>query len=93
MVEKTNKPMCSAYCQYMTTIQANPARLELRGMKMGETHTCTFEIENTGNKPYVIMGLNSSCGCTVPTWSRQPVAPRRQNGNQGRNQTRINRFL
>ena len=63
------------YTDPLTTIQVSPSRLELHGMKVGETHTCTFEIENTGDKPYVIMGINSSCGCTVPTWSRQPVAP------------------
>ena len=59
----------------LTTIQVNPVRLELNGMKMGETYTAVFEIENTGDKPYVILGVNASCGCTVPTWDRQPVAP------------------
>ena len=59
----------------LTTIQVTPARLELYGMKIGGTYTAVFEIENTGDKPYVILGITSSCGCTVPTWSKQPVAP------------------
>lgn len=59
----------------LTTVQANPVRQELSGMQMGETYSCVFEIENTGDYPFVILGIHSSCGCTVPTWAREPVAP------------------
>jgi hypothetical protein len=43
-------------------------------MKTGETYICVFALENTGKSPLVIMDVKTSCGCTVPTWSRQPVA-------------------
>ena len=59
----------------LTTIRANPVRQELPGMKMGETYSCVFEIENTGNNPFVISRMISSCGCAVPTWERQPIVP------------------
>jgi len=59
----------------LTTIQVTPDRLELHGMKQGEIYSGVFEIENTGDKPFAILGVNASCGCTVPTWSSQPVAP------------------
>ncbi|MDR2233767.1 MAG: DUF1573 domain-containing protein [Tannerella sp.] len=59
----------------VTTISATPVRQELPMMKKGETYSCVFEIENTGSNPFVILGVRSSCGCTVPAWSRQPVAP------------------
>ena len=29
----------------------------------------------TGNAPLVITKINSSCGCTVPEWPKEPIAP------------------
>lgn len=34
-----------------------------------------FEIKNTGNAPLVITRVMSSCGCTVPTYDKEPIAP------------------
>ena len=30
---------------------------------------------NTGSEPLVISNARGSCGCTVPTWPKQPVMP------------------
>lgn len=30
---------------------------------------------NTGTAPLVIVNVNSSCGCLVPYWSKDPVLP------------------
>ncbi|MDX1476061.1 MAG: DUF1573 domain-containing protein [Saprospiraceae bacterium] len=30
---------------------------------------------NTGNAPLIISNAKGSCGCTVPTWPREPIAP------------------
>jgi len=35
----------------------------------------SFEFVNTGNQPIIINQVRSSCGCTSPDWSKQPVAP------------------
>jgi len=59
----------------VTTVQVSPERQELNGMKPGETYSCVFEIENTGSYPFVILGVHSSCGCAVPVWDKQPIAP------------------
>ena len=32
-----------------------------------------FEFTNTGNKSLVIHDANSTCGCTVPSWTKVPV--------------------
>ena len=34
-----------------------------------------FEFTNTGNAPLVISNVSSSCGCTVPKWTSEPVQP------------------
>ncbi len=45
--------------------------------KVTQEHPATyrFEFVNTGNKPVVIHDVKSSCGCTTPSWSKQPVPP------------------
>ncbi|PWH84781.1 DUF1573 domain-containing protein [Brumimicrobium oceani] len=37
--------------------------------------TCEFVFKNTGNEPLVISNAKGSCGCTVPQWPREPIAP------------------
>jgi len=34
-----------------------------------------FEFTNAGKEPLVIIGAEGSCGCTVPTWPKQSIAP------------------
>ncbi|WP_108866968.1 DUF1573 domain-containing protein [Aquimarina aquimarini] len=34
-----------------------------------------FEFTNTGKAPLVIVSAKGSCGCTVPQWPKDPVAP------------------
>jgi hypothetical protein len=44
-------------------------------IKNGANGTCTFEFTNTGNAPLIISNAAGSCGCTVPTWPKEPIAP------------------
>ena len=34
-----------------------------------------FVFKNNGSEPLVIKNAKGSCGCTVPTWPREPIAP------------------
>ena len=34
-----------------------------------------FEFSNTGKTPLVIQNVETSCGCTVPEWTKEPVKP------------------
>ena len=36
---------------------------------------CTFDFTNTGNEPLIISTAKGSCGCTVPEWPKEPIAP------------------
>jgi len=36
---------------------------------------CEFKFKNTGNAPLVLSNVRASCGCTVPVWPKEPVAP------------------
>lgn len=35
----------------------------------------TFEFTNTGDAPLIIYNAQGSCGCTVPDWPREAIAP------------------
>lgn len=36
---------------------------------------CAFKAINTGNEPVVIIDARANCGCTQPTYPREPIAP------------------
>lgn len=38
----------------------------------GET---TFSYKNVGKTPLILSNVRSSCGCTVPAWSKEPIMP------------------
>jgi hypothetical protein len=44
-------------------------------VKYGADGACTFEFKNTGNEPLIISNAKGSCGCTVPDWPKEPIAP------------------
>ena len=44
-------------------------------VKEGQTVTHVFKFKNSGNKPLVISNAQGSCGCTVPEYPREPIAP------------------
>jgi hypothetical protein len=34
-----------------------------------------FHFTNIGTKPLIITNVSAACGCTVPTWPKQPIKP------------------
>ncbi len=41
----------------------------------GANGACVFTFKNTGNAPLIISNAKGSCGCTVPSWPKEPIAP------------------
>jgi hypothetical protein len=41
----------------------------------GEVVKHTFKFTNTGSVPLLIQHASASCGCTVPRWPKEPIAP------------------
>ena len=48
--------------------------------------TCVFTFKNTGTAPLIIHQAVPSCGCTVPTYTKEPVKP----GESGKLEIRYN---
>lgn len=44
-------------------------------LEYGADATSTFVFKNTGNAPLIIADAKKSCGCTVPSWPKEPIAP------------------
>ncbi|TCL01867.1 uncharacterized protein DUF1573 [Roseivirga ehrenbergii] len=44
-------------------------------IQQGEVVNHTFKFTNSGTEPLSIQSASASCGCTVPSYSREPIAP------------------
>jgi len=44
-------------------------------VKAGDQVEHTFKFKNTGVAPLIIEGAKSTCGCTVPQYPKEPIAP------------------
>ncbi|MBL0102797.1 MAG: DUF1573 domain-containing protein [Bacteroidetes bacterium] len=42
-------------------------------IKQGDQITHDFTFVNTGKEPLIITDAKGSCGCTVPTWPKEPI--------------------
>ena len=44
-------------------------------IEQGGNGECEFEFKNTGKADLILTNCRSSCGCTVPSWPKDPIAP------------------
>ena len=44
-------------------------------IQQGEKVSYAFKFKNSGNAPLVISSASASCGCTVPEYTKTPIAP------------------
>jgi len=65
-----------------TTQAANGAKIEFESetidygtIENNSDGNREFKFTNTGNSPLVISNAKGSCGCTVPTWPKEAIAP------------------
>ncbi|MBK6345459.1 MAG: DUF1573 domain-containing protein [Bacteroidales bacterium] len=42
---------------------------------VGGDGNCEFIFTNTGKEPLILSSVKSSCGCTVPSYPREPILP------------------
>lgn len=67
--------------QTTTTPQNGPAikleetNHEFGDIYQGEKVNYVFTFTNIGNQPLVLSEVVTTCGCTAPSWNREPVMP------------------
>ena len=64
-----------AQAQSKAEIKFVTEEIDYGTIKQGADGLRVFEFKNTGKAPLVISGANSSCGCTVPSYPKDPIAP------------------
>ena len=57
------------------TMTFNESTFDFGTLTAGEKASHVFKFKNTSNNPLIITAANGSCGCTVPKWPREPIAP------------------
>ena len=69
------KAMPAAPTGPTTTIEYESMVHDFGEIKEGDMVKYSFKFKNTGSEPLVISDAKGSCGCTVPDWPREPIAP------------------
>lgn len=64
-VEETGKPVFAF----------NEESYDFGEIEEGTVAKHDFVFKNTGDAPLIITNAAGSCGCTVPQWPREPIAP------------------
>ncbi len=49
--------------------------IDFGDLTQGEKVSHTFQLTNTGTAPLIISNVAATCGCTVPSWPKEPIAP------------------
>lgn len=71
----TNAVMAQEVAQSGAKIDFSKETHDYGTIENGANGQCTFEFKNTGNAPLIISNAKGSCGCTVPSWPKEPIAP------------------
>lgn len=67
-----------------TTTPANPVDAKVKfkqesidfgKTKLNKPVSVDFEFTNTSKEPVLVETARASCGCTTPTWTKEPILP------------------
>lgn len=67
-----------AYAQSADSVafKFDEVKYDFGDITQGQKVEHIFRFTNTGVKPLVISNIITSCGCTAPTWPKNPVPPK-----------------
>ncbi len=58
-----------------TTMAFDNDTFDYGKIKEGTIVEHVFVVKNTGKEPLIISNCRASCGCTIPQWPKDPIAP------------------
>ena len=74
--------LCIGLISFSFNAQEKIAKIEFKTdvidygtIEKGANGIRTFEFTNTGEAPLIITKVKSTCGCTVPSWPKDPIMP------------------
>ena len=59
----------------LTSMNFTETEYNFGTVEQGEKVSHTYKFKNTGDNPLILTNAKGSCGCTVPKWPRDPIAP------------------
>jgi hypothetical protein len=70
-------PFISTYAQESKAPQFkfNESKIDFGEIFQGDIVEHSFEFTNIGDSPLVISKIITTCGCTAPTWPKNPIRP------------------
>jgi len=61
-----------------TQIHFNTLEHDFGNLPQGKPVAWEFEFTNQGTEPLLLEDVKASCGCTTPTWTKEPVLPQKK---------------
>jgi hypothetical protein len=58
-----------------TTLEVAETKFDFGTIKEGQKVRHTWQVKNAGKVPLLIANVQASCGCTVPSYPKNPIAP------------------
>ena len=80
-MKKIFSTLCMALCAVAMMAQEPVITFEKTEHDFGKINeadgrvSVVFEFKNEGMAPLVLSNVRASCGCTTPTWTKEPVEP------------------
>ena len=74
-VQKTTEDKIEAEGKPLTSITFDTNEFKFDKAKEGDVLEHTFNFVNTGKNPLFIYEVKTSCGCTIPEWTKEAVLP------------------
>jgi uncharacterized cupredoxin-like copper-binding protein len=71
----TASPQEMASAQTAPVMTFDVSEHDFGNITQGKKVAHTFTFKNTGSTPLVIESASAMCGCTVPEWPKEPIAP------------------
>ena len=59
------------------TFENDTYKYDFGKVTFGESVSHTFKFRNTGRVPLVVLDVVTSCGCTTPEYTKEPILPGR----------------
>ena len=56
-------------------VKFNSLEHDFGNQPQGKPVAYEFEFTNIGTEPVILENVKASCGCTTPTWTKEPVMP------------------
>lgn len=59
----------------LTSIQFDEMKFDFGDIRKGDIVKHSFKFRNSGSNPLIISNAHGTCGCTIPSYPKEPVPP------------------